>query len=121
MVGAARTGWPDLVGAASTGCYDPGNGNRARSRALALVPPAPEFTRHVSVESNPPGASIWLDGADLGLVAPAAVPVAGEVGQAIQLQLRRDGIVVAAINLALGPEMPLQWAPEGVRGALSGS
>ena len=83
----------------------------------ALVPPAPEFSRHVSVESNPPGASIWLDGADLGLVALGAVPVAGEVGQQIQLQLRRDGMVVAAINLALGPEMPLHWAPEGVRGA----
>ena len=26
-------------------------------------------------------------------------------------------MVVAAINLALGPEMPLHWAPEGVRGA----
>ena len=83
----------------------------------ALVPPAPEFSRRVSVESNPPGASIWLDGADLGLVAPGAVSVAGEVGQQIQLQLRRDGMVVAAINLALGPEMPLHWAPEGVREA----
>ena len=79
----------------------------------------------MSVESNPPGAGIWLDGADLGLVAPAAVPVAGKaavpvagkVGQEIQLQLRRDGMVVAAINLALWSEMPLHWAPEGVRGA----
>ena len=85
--------------------------------ATVPVPPAPEFSRHVNVESNPPGASIWLDGADLGLVAPAAVPVAGEVGQEIQFQLRRDGKVAAAINLALGPEMPLHWAPEGVRGA----
>ena len=110
---AGRT-WSALRARAAT---TPGTATAPVPPALALVPPAPEFSRHVSVESNPPGASIWLDGADLRLVAPAAVPVAGEVGQEIQLQLRRDGMVMAAINLALGPEMPLQWAPEGVRGA----
>ena len=110
---AGRT-WSALqAGAATT----PGTATVPVPPALARVPPAPEFSRHVSVESNPPGASIWLDGADLGLVAPGAVPVAGAVGQQIQLQLRRDGMVVAAINLALGPEMPLHWAPEGVREA----
>ena len=106
--------WPALRARAAT---TPGTATVRVPRALALVPPAREFSSHVSVESNPPGASIWLDGADLGLVAPAAVPVVGKVGQKIQLQLRRDGLAVAAINLALGPEMLLQWAPEGVRGA----
>ncbi len=76
---------------------------------------APEFRGQVRVESNPPGASIWVDGADLGLVAPAAVALEGDVGQEVQLQLRRDGTVAAAINLVLGPEMPAEWAPEGVR------
>ena len=79
------------------------------------VVPAPEFRGQLRVESNPPGASIWVDGADHGLVAPAVVALEGDVGQEVQLQLRRDGTVAAAINLALGPEMPAQWAPEGVR------
>ena len=79
------------------------------------VVPVPEFRRQVRVESNPPGASIWMDGVDLGLVAPALVDLEGDVGQEVQLQLRRDGTVAAAINLALGPEMPVQWTPEGVR------
>ena len=77
--------------------------------------PAPEFQGQVRVESNPPGASIWLDGADLGLVAPAVVAVEGDLGREVQLQLRRDGTVAAAVNLALGSELPAQWAPEGVR------
>ena len=37
------------------------------------------------------------------------------MGQEVQLQLRRDGTVAAAINLALGPEVPAEWTPEGVR------
>ena len=79
------------------------------------VVPGPEFQGQVRVESNPPGANIWLDGADLGLVAPALVALEGDVGQEVQLQLRRDGTVAAAINLALGPEVPAEWTPEGVR------
>ena len=92
-----------------------GVGTTTPGPTLVPVVPAPEFLGQVRVESNPPGASIWVDGADRGLVAPAVVALEGDVGQEVQLQLRRDGTVAAAINLALGPEMPAQWAPEGVR------
>ena len=64
------------------------------------------------VESHPPGASIYLDGADTGLVAPATVPVQGDLGQEIQLQLRRNGAVAEAVNLALGSGLLERWAPE---------
>ena len=95
-----------LVSGPTLAPSDPGEAARADTPAAA-----PAFSRVVRVRSEPPGAQIFLDGGDLGLVTPAGVELQGEVGQRVRLELRRDGQTAAATSLVLGEGVPDEWAP----------
>lgn len=66
----------------------------------------------VEVDSDPPGAAIYLDDGDTGLVTPAFVPMHGEDGEVVTMQLRVEGETVASTQLVLGSELPERWAPQ---------
>ncbi|MEZ5332053.1 MAG: serine/threonine-protein kinase [Thermoanaerobaculia bacterium] len=86
----------------------------SRLRGAAAASPeeaAVEETGTVEVDSVPPGAAIFLDDRDTGLITPAFVPVDGEDGQVVTLQLRVEGETVASTQLMLGASLPERWAP----------
>ncbi len=66
----------------------------------------------VEVVSDPAGAEIWADGAPTGLTTPAFVPLTGEAGKVVDLELKRDGKILARTQLVLGPALPPSWQPE---------
>lgn len=76
------------------------------------MPPLEALNRRISVESNPTGAAIWLDGTDLTTLTPAEIDIEGRPGRIVRLELRRAGIVTAETTLTLGPQTPDRWAPE---------
>ena len=67
----------------------------------------------VRVESYPPqpGLAIWVNDAPVGLRTPAEVPLLGEEGQSVRLDLVRPGEVVASTGLILAPETSSEWVP----------
>lgn len=94
-------------------------GEEAADPALAAanpaVPPEPVSAASVytlQVSAAVEGARIWVDGADTGLVTPAAVELRGETGEERRLELRQDGEVVAARAFVLGPDLPAEWGSE---------
>ena len=76
------------------------------------MPPLEALNRRIRVESNPTGASIWLDGADLTTLTPADIEIEGNPGRIVRLELRRAGLITAETTLTLGPQTPDIWAPE---------
>jgi len=77
-----------------------------------VTAPVEAITRQVRVESDPAGASIWLDGMDLATLTPADVEIAGDSGQTVRLELRRAESTTAETTFTLGQQMPEMWAPE---------
>jgi serine/threonine protein kinase len=76
------------------------------------IVPVEAIARRVRVESNPVGASIWLDGTDLATLTPAEVEIEGSSGQVVRLELRRAGTITAETTFTLGQQIPETWAPE---------
>lgn len=66
----------------------------------------------VDVNPYPPDASIWLNGRDTGLRAPAALEIRGRPGDRAELELTRAGARIAAIEFTLGATMPGNWPAE---------
>ena len=77
-----------------------------------LGPPRIETT--LAVDSSPPDQSlgIWLNDGPLGLMTPADVPLEGEEGQSVRLDLVRDDEIVASTMVTLDGEMTPEWIPE---------
>ena len=77
-----------------------------------LGPPRIETT--LAVESSPPDQSlaIWLNDVPVGLMTPADVPLEGEEGQSVRLDLVRDDEIVASTMVTLDGEMTREWIPE---------
>jgi len=71
-----------------------------------------EAERSVEIVSTPPGAAVFVDGADQGVVTPALVTLRGERGQVVEVELRRDGETVAETQMILGDEAGGRWTPE---------
>jgi serine/threonine-protein kinase len=77
-----------------------------------VEPPAPEsFSAVVEIQPDQGDLEVWVDGRDQELRTPAELPVEGLVGDALTVELRRDGVVLASLDLILGPEMESHWAP----------
>ncbi len=72
-------------------------------------PAAAEATWWIQVGEYPPGAAIWLDDRDTGLVSPAELEIVGRTGDLIRLEMRREGVVLASTRITLGPFMPEEW------------
>jgi hypothetical protein len=70
------------------------------------------MTASFEVVSNPPGAEIWVNGIDQHLTTPAFVSLKGPEGEVSELELRREGAVLANIQFVLGGAIPNRWAPE---------
>jgi len=70
------------------------------------------MTASFEVISNPPGAQIWVNGVDQQLTTPAFVSLEGPEGEVSELELRRDGAVLANTQFVLGGAIPQRWAPE---------
>ncbi len=83
-----------------------------RPPAAGPVSPSPrEFSGSVEIRPDLPGLEVWLDGRDQEMTTPAVLDLAGDPGEARTVELRRDGEVVAALDLVLGPEMESRWTP----------
>jgi tRNA A-37 threonylcarbamoyl transferase component Bud32 len=85
-----------------------GDGEPAAESAAA----EPGVSASIEVLSDPAGAQIFVDGEDVGLVTPAHVPLSGTAGDITQLELRRDGSVLARTQVVMGSAMPSRWQPE---------
>jgi serine/threonine-protein kinase len=80
--------------------------------ATGPAPPVPQpFSGSIEISPDLPGLEVWLDGRDQELTTPVVLELAGDAGDARTVELRRDGEVVAALDLVLGPEMASRWAP----------
>ena len=96
---------------------DPGaGGSEAKPAGEAAGGPATDaaagrFSGELSIQPDLAGLEIWLDGQDQGLTSPAVLPLGGEPGEARTVELRRDGAVLASLDLILGSEMQRRWAP----------
>ena len=68
----------------------------------------------MAVDSNPPGQAlaVWLNDSSIGLTTPADVPLAGEEGQVVRLDLRREDAVVASTTITLGAGLSGFWVPD---------
>ena len=98
--------------ASRRGASAPDEAASAPAPAVVGADPAPRpFAASLEIEPDLPGLEIWLDGRDQQLTTPAVLAVEGQVGDARTVELRRDGEVVAALDLSLGPEMESRWAP----------
>jgi hypothetical protein len=64
------------------------------------------------VVSEPAGAEIWINGVNQDLTTPAFVTLSGEVGDVSELELRREGAVLANTRIELGGAVPDRWEPE---------
>jgi hypothetical protein len=71
---------------------------------------AQTLSRTVFVQAAEGGASIWKDGVDTGLVVPGEVPIEGEEGAAVLLELKRGDRVVATKRMVIDPAMATEWA-----------
>ncbi len=63
----------------------------------------------LEISSTPPGAEIWIDGNDSGLVTPASVPLDGPDGTTVAIELRRAGTVLASTQVVRGQAVPPSW------------
>ncbi|MFQ5350652.1 MAG: serine/threonine-protein kinase, partial [Thermoanaerobaculia bacterium] len=97
-----------------------GDGAGAPTGGTATLPPtdpepaepvAQPFSAELDIQPDLAGLEIWLDGRDEELTTPAVLEVEGNVGDVQNLELRRDGEVLASLGLTLGPEVPDRWAP----------
>ncbi len=68
----------------------------------------------MAVDSNPPGQAlaVWLNDRPIGLTTPGDVPLAGEEGQVVRLDLRREDAVVASTTITLGADLSGSWVPD---------
>ncbi len=73
---------------------------------------SPLNPRLVQVQTDVPGAEIWIDGRDSGQRTPAQLEVYGLPGSSRQLELRREGQVTARDELVLAQDMPDIWQPQ---------
>jgi predicted Ser/Thr protein kinase len=76
-----------------------------------VEPPPAAYSGVVEIQPDLADLEVWLDGRDQGLKTPAELAVAGRIGDARTVELRRDGEVVASLDLTLGPEMESSWTP----------
>jgi hypothetical protein len=70
------------------------------------------LTASFEVISDPPGAEIWVNGVNQELTTPAFVSLEGPGGEVSELELRREGAVLANTQFVLGGAIPNRWAPE---------
>jgi len=74
-------------------------------------PPAPlEVEFRIQVLSEPPGATVWIDGTDSQLTTPASLPVAGRPGETVHLDLRQQGTIVSSHEIVLEQGIDLEWS-----------
>ena len=117
VIGAVVIGGGLFWALSGNGAVEPGAGEPSGPEAQiddTVAPPAAlvdEFSASIEVEPDLSDLEIWLDGSDQGLTTPAVLPVAGNVGEARTVELRRDGEVVATLELTLGPDMETRWTP----------
>jgi tRNA A-37 threonylcarbamoyl transferase component Bud32 len=64
------------------------------------------------VVSDPPGAEIWVNGQNQQLTTPAFISIEGAEGEVSEIDLRRDGAVLANTQFVLGGAIPDRWAPD---------
>ncbi len=98
-------------GAAAPGAEEPAGAVEPTDDAAPPADPVSAFSGSVEVQPDLSDLEIWLDGSDQGLTTPAVLPVAGKLGESRTVELRRDGEVVASLDLTLGPDMEARWAP----------
>jgi serine/threonine protein kinase len=82
------------------------------SRRQSPEPVPQRETFRIEVTSEPPGASIWVDGADTQLATPARLELERLAGEAVNLELRQGVTVVAAREIVLGNLLEQQWAAQ---------
>ena len=94
------------------GAAAPPAGTAPGPEVEAGSPPGPQtYAAVISVVPDLPDLEVWVNGRDSGQTTPAEVPLEGEIGESLTLELRRDGAVLDNRELSLGPQMELSWAP----------
>ncbi len=87
------------------------DGGPAAESASPQEAPAAPIRATLEVLSTPAGATVWVNGENLEVITPARVPLAGLPGETRQVELRRDGEILAARVFTLGSELPESWEP----------
>jgi serine/threonine protein kinase len=71
--------------------------------------PSDAFVGSIEVVSQPPGATIMVDGIDRRLVTPSRVQLRGTIGDSVLLELVRNGNLVATKQVVLNDGMESVW------------
>jgi serine/threonine-protein kinase len=82
-------------------------------------PPAPVNRGAISVTSDPPGASIWIDGEMRAEVSPAEI-LQLPLGRSFELRVSKEGYEAAKNTVALSEEQPTaKWDAHLTRGSVT--
>ena len=66
-------------------------------------------TRTLDIQADQGGAEIWMNGVSTGLFVPAELAIEEPAGSELQLELRREGHVVAGRSFTVDPAMATEW------------
>jgi serine/threonine-protein kinase len=95
---------------------------KPKAVAVQLPPPPPPAAVNrgaISVTSDPPGASIWIDGEMRAEVSPAEI-LQLPLGRSFELRVSKEGYEAAKNTLALSEEQPTaKWDAHLTRGSVT--
>jgi hypothetical protein len=106
---AGENGAEEPVNPAGNSVTTPAGSGAEQQEPAESSNAANEFVGSIEVVSEPPGATILVDGIDRRLVTPSQVRLRGNAGDTVLIELVRNGNLVASKQVVLNAGMESIW------------